>query len=974
MDFAIALRTALASQSLFELSDSVILLPTRRGARALIDAFVDTSPGGRASLLPRIKALGDVEEDEFIVFEGDAADEIDLPPAISASQRRLALAKLVAEKDKVFFDGQRHWAGAIAAADELGKLLDSLYTEEIDPNALENIVPDALAAHWRHSLSFLSIVTESWPTYLAECGLIDPAERRVKLIDRQTQRWRQKPPQTPVIVAGTTGSAPAVARMMKVVANMPLGCVVLPGLDLASAPRVWDAIDEPHPQSGLKALLSSLELPREDIAPWPQAAAGDSNIDDRTALITVALRPAGASDDWRNWAKKAVTDDGALTRALTNVEIVEAPDEDREAAAIALKLRAAIEDKDLTAMLVTPDRDLARRVSLKMRRWGVAMDDSAGVPFANTPCGTYLRLTAQWLMDISNPVSLMALLDHALFGGGLADAQKSKSRTAFDSALRGLKPNRGIAGLATKLSGYKYFDDDGKALLEIIETIIKDWPGDKSSFAQRFDAHLTISERLAATADEDGAMRLWRGEDGEAGANLLAQFQDGLAQITHDQPQEYAEIFSRLIAGEVVRKRAPAHPRLSILGPLEARLQPAGLVILGGLNEGIWPRDAAIDPFLSRPMRQALGLPSPERRIGLSAHDFSQLTAAPAVMMTRAVRSSGKPAKPSRWIVRLKNILSGANALSTIDRTHAYEKLADALDEPLKPVWIKAPQPKPPLNARPVDFYVTQIEKLMRDPYAIYARHVLRLRKMDRLDEAFESRHMGNLFHAILHDYAAAPLPDLHKQRVEVLNALLDQRGEGFGLTKDHRAFWSRPAQDAFDWLVRWDRTRRKTGSPIVLEESGKWTFSIGGCSYSLAARADRIDQSHDSGAFIIDYKTGTPPSLAQAKSINPQLPLTGLIVEGGGFEKLGPAPVNGFEYVRILRRSSAKANDTTVDGAEAKSIVDATRERLFNLLAHYQDPNTAYLSQPRPQFVDDYGDYDHLARRRERNAMGGGE
>ena len=334
-------------------------------------------------------------------------------------------------------------------------------------------------------------------------------------------------------------------------------------------------------------------------------------------------------------------------------------------------------------------------------------------------------------------------------------------------------------------------------------------------------------------------------------------------------------------------------------------------------------------------MRLALGLPSPERRIGLSAHDFSQLTAAPAVMMTRAVRSSGKPAKPSRWIVRLKNILSGADALSTIDRTYAYGILADALDEPLNTVWIKAPQPKPPITARPVDFYVTQIEKLMRDPYAIYARHMLRLRKMDRLDESFESRHMGNLLHAILCDYAAAPLPDAHKQRIDLLCALLDERGESFGLTKDHRAFWSRPAQEAFDWMVRWDRTRRETGSPTILEGSGKWAFPIGEYTFSLAARADRIDQSQDGGAFIIDYKTGTPPSLAQAKSINPQLPLTGLIIEGGGFEKLGPAPIDGFEYVRILRRSAAKTNDTTVEGAEAKSIVDATRERLFNLLAH---------------------------------------
>ncbi len=971
-DFTLALRTALADQRHFNVSDSTIFLPTRRATRALTNAFIKTAPGGRASLLPRIRALGDVDEDEFIIFDGDAADEIELPPAISTSQRRLALAKLVAQKDKIFFDGQRRWAGAIAAADELGKLLDSLYTEEVNACALEHIVPEALAAHWRHSLNFLSIITESWPAYLAECDLMDPAERRVKLIDRQTQRWRQAPPQNPVIVAGTTGSTPAVARMMKVVSNLPMGCVVLPGLDVAASQRIWDAVDEPHPQSGLKALLTALELSRSDVAPWPQTTKVDQTVDDRASLISVALRPADASDDWRNWA--AAAEGGGVVEALSNVEFVEAADEDREAAAIALKMRATIEDNKKTAMLVTPDRDLARRVSMKMRRWDVAIDDSAGVPFANTPCGTYLRLTAQWLMDIANPVSLMALMDHSLFGGALSSQQKQNAVAAFDAALRGLKPARGIAGLRKKISESKVSNDDVNALLEDIAQIINDWPNEPASFVQRFAAHLTIAENLAATAEAKGPSRLWRGEDGEAGASLLAQFQDGLAQITHDQSEDYAEIFTRLIAGAVVRRQAPAHPRLFILGPLEARLQTTDLVILGGLNEGVWPREAAIDPFLSRPMRQALGLPSPERRIGLAAHDFAQLSAAPAVMMTRAARSGGKPAKPSRWIVRLKNILNGAKALTVIDRTSTYEKLADALDEPAAPIWISAPRPTPPLRSRPTDFYVTQIEKLLRDPYAIYARYILRLRKMDHLDEPFDNRHLGNLFHAVLHDYAAASPPASHADRITALTALYEHRGESFGLTKDHRAFWNRAAQDAFDWLAHWDAAHREIGDPVVLEETGKWKFTNGGRAFSLAARADRIDQHRDGAAYVIDYKTGSTPSLAQTKTINPQLPLTGMIIENGGFRKLGPAPVCGFEYVRVLRRSASKTVDTIVEGADAQSIIATIRERLFELLNHYDNPDTAYLSQPRPQFVDDYGDYNHLARRRERNATGGDE
>ncbi len=972
--FAQTLRASITAKKDVALPDVVIFLPTRRAVRALSDAFVETSPGGQASLLPRVRALGDVDEDELIAFDGAAEDEIDLPPAISLSQRRLALAKLVAEKDKPFFDGQRRWAGAIAAADELGKLLDSLYTEEIDAAGLQSIVPETLAAHWRHSLEFLSIITERWPAYLRECGLMDPADRRVKLIDRQEARWRRDPPQTPVIVAGTTGSTPAVARMMKTVADLPMGCVLLPGLDLQSPARIWDAVDEPHPQNGLKQLLTALGISREAILEWPGGDVRNQKTEDRAALIAVALRPAGASEEWRDWTAAAHKRGADLQAALSGVELVEAPDEDREAAAIALKMRATLEEKHKRAMLVTPDRDLARRVSLKMRRWGVAVDDSAGVPFANSACGAFLRLSAEWLADIADPARLMSVLDHPLFGGGLGDAERRRAVAQFDAALRGLRPGPGIAGLTEKIMAKRNRRPETEALLQTLADNAAYWRDAPQTFAGRFNTHIAIAENLAATAREDGATRLWRGEDGEAGAGLLAQLQDGLGHIVHDLPEDYPEIFTRLIANAVVRRRAPAHPRLFILGPLEARLQTADIVILGGLNEGVWPRDAAIDPFLSRPMRMALGLPSPEQRIGLAAHDFAQLSAAPAVMLTRAVRADGKPAKPSRWIIRLKNILAGANALAPIYRSQDYDALAARLDALGEMIKIGAPKPTPPIDARPTDFFVTQIEKLLRDPYGIYAKRILRLRKMEALNEPFDNRHAGNLFHQIFHDYAAAPAPPTHAERIRALDALFEKHAFAFGLSNDHKAFWRQPARDAFDWLARWDDNRRKAGTPVILEGQGVWAFAVGARRFTLNARADRIDKLHDGAAFIIDYKTGTPPTLRQTKTISPQLPLTGVIVKEGGYEELGAAPVSGFEYVRALRRSASGANDTTVAGADAEALIDQAEERLRNLLAQYDDPDTAYLSQPRPQFVDDFGDYDHLARRRERNAMGGEE
>ena len=954
------------------LADALVYLPTRRAVRGFLDAFVDTAPNGRASLLPRVRALGDAEEDAFAAFDGDASSEAALPPVISASERRLALARMIAEKDKAFFDGQRDWAGAVAAADELGKLLDSLYTEEVDPALFETLAPDALADHWRRNLEFLTIVTEAWPAYLAARERMDPAERRIALIERQAAAWRKRPPQTPVIVAGTTGSTPAVARMMKTVATLPMGAVVLPGLDTGAPRHVWEAIDEPHPQSGLKQLLSTLSIARGNVSPLPSEKPHSAKIAARTDLLTMALRPAGASDDWRGWAEAARADSDALDDALDGVELVEAADEEFEAAAIALKMREAVENSPQTAMLVTPDRDLARRVSMKMRRWVVAVDDSGGVPFSNAPCGTFLRLTAAWLAEIADPVALMAVLDHPLFGGGMRHVERRNAVMAFDKALRGLRPKPGLQGLTQKLESDPHFSDDGGALLAKISALTAQWPGADASFAARFQAHLAISEALAETDDPEPG-RLWRGEDGAAGAELLAQLQDGLGHIVHDRARDYPAIFTRLVSGAIVRRRNDAHPRLSILGPLEARLQTADVVILGGLNEGVWPRDAAIDPFLSRPMRAALGLPSPERRIGLAAHDFVQLSAAPRLMLTRSARAGGKPAKPSRWIVRLKNILKGADALAAIERDAHYEDLARRLDAPERVTPVTAPCPRPPLEARPAAFYVTRIEKLMRDPYAIYARAILRLKKLDALNEPFGARHAGELFHKALQEYAETP-PPTHAARIAAMGALIEKHAEEYGLTADHRAFWKSRIDAALDWLAQWDADRRAEGSPAVIEGDGAWTFSLDERDYTLSARADRIDKLHDGAAYVIDYKTGAPPSLKQQATFSPQLPLTALIAAHGGFAELGAAPVAGFEYLRIIGRGKSSADTVSATGAEAEMLAENAHEGLVALLRHFSDPTTPYPSQPRAQYQDAYGDYDHLARRRERNAQGAEE
>ena len=624
----------------------------------------------------------------------------------------------------------------------------------------------------------------------------------------------------------------------------------------------------------------------------------------------------------------------------------------------------------MRVMLVTPDRDLARRVSTKLRRWEMIVDDSGGIPFANSPCGTYLRLVARWLTNTSDAVALMAMLRHPLFGGGMKNKDRIKAVNALDLALRGLQPQSGVKGLKEKVSRDNRRAKTAAPLVEALSIALAQWPESNASFSDRYETHLRIAEQLASTSEEPGAKRLWRGEDGETGAESLSQIAPSASAISSDIAEDYPDIFDQLVAGATVRRHGAAHPRVAILGPLEARLQQADLVILGGLNEGVWPRDAAIDPFLSRPMRSIAGLPSPEQRIGLAAHDFAQLTAAPAVTLTRATRVGGKPAKPSRWIVRLKNILAGANALDTINKTHHYQSLARKLDQPGKQIEIQAPCPRPPVETRPKKFFVTRIEKLLRDPYAIYARSILRLQPLENLNEAFGNRHMGNLMHKVFEEYAKAEPPATTELQITKLHAIYAQHSLEYGLNETIAPFWQERVAAAFEWFTHWDAERRRQGEPIVIEGKGRRTFPIDGYEFELAAKADRIDRLENGGAYIIDYKTGLVPSLRQQGKFSPQLPLTGVITRLGGFELLGAGPVHGLAYLRTLGRKG-KNDDVIFLDDEASQAVDEAEAGFVALMRHFLDPMTPYVSQPRPQYMDDFGDYDHLARRRERGARG---
>ena len=941
----------------FALSDARILLPTRRAVRSLREAFLRLN-GGKPTLLPIMTPIGDVDEEELQFYEGIFPEsEAKLPPAIPELRRRLLLSELILHKGLSLRSGASPPSPDQAAylAAELARFLDRVETERLSFEGLAALVPEDYAAHWQETLAFLQILTEHWPAILAEEGCIDPAARRNRLLEAQAAAWQRVPPKTPILAAGSTGSIPATTDLLKVIANLPRGRLILPGLDRHMDAESWEAMDFTHPQFGLKQLLDGLGIARKHVRDWPGHGASESP-PVRAELISELMRPAETTHHWHRLKSD-------FTAALKDVLRVECQDPTEEAGAIALLLRRALEETDVRAALVTPDRNLARRVAAELRRWEIEVDDSGGTPLDATPPGTFLRLTVRLMMEKMAPVALLACFKHPLAAGGLNPARfRTLTRRLERAILRGPRPAPGFEGLKRALKGAKQKETDAlEAWLLETEAAAKAFASAMARRSARLtdllDLHVAFSEALAATPEDTAGRRLWADEAGEALADFIADLRQAARGFPQVPPAAYGALFESLLSGHVVRPHLGQHPRISILGPLEARLQHADLMILGGLNEGTWPPETQPDPWMSRPMRTAFGLPLPERRIGLSAHDFAQSLAAPRVVLTRASRVDGTPTVPSRWLLRMESIAGSGDTVEAKDLLRWRE----FLHQPSAIHPISPPEPRPSLTARPHQLSVTAIETWMRDPYAIYARHVLKLKPLDPIDADPGAADRGRFIHAALDRFVRACPDGLPK---DALERLLKIGRKEFGAALSYpgvAAFWWPRFVRIADWFVDMERHRRERIFGSETEANGALTLAGPGGDFTLSAAADRIDRIVDGGLSIIDYKTGALPKVEDMKAgLSPQLALEAVIAEAGGFKGVSGETVRKLLYFQL---SGGAPPGMVRASKDPDALVAEAREGLRRLIDAFEDPDVPYLSEPRPDAAPAYSAYEHLAR-----------
>lgn len=1026
------------------LADATIFVPTRRAARALRSQFCDLIGSGSA-ILPVIRPLGEMDEDAGY-FDETSPQTLSQAPPIGRTDMLLELAQLILAWKRALphsvsaLHGDKPLVTPVGPADAvwlaraLSDLIVEMESEERPWAMLDEIDPGDHAEWWQLTLEFLKIARDFWPARLEERGLTSPGFNRNATLKAIARRLETHPPPGPVIMAGSTGTLPATANLIATVLNMEKGAVVLPGLDRSMRQEHWQPLDlaiaaararslsptridkslhqrdthDPtlpgHPQYGLSLLLDRLRVGREEARPLGHA---EPFIALRNRIVSSAFLPAEGTADWPDLHAQFTADE--IVSAFATVTLIETENEREEAQAIALAIRRSLldgeasRDREIQVALITPDRNLARRVTLALARFGIEANDSGGRLLETAPQATLLALIHETIIAPGDPVTLLSLLKHPLARFGLDAKTLAEGVNAIERiALRGGTGEVDVSTLTTLLETriesaqqdrhapewLRRIDEPARMLArdlaERMERAVEPLVG--FPFRIVGDAHerqvsgrLPLADWAAATArvleavaiDADGSLDALWGD--EAGENLARLIGDVIAAPATPavNGEEWVSLFPALLAGELVKPRAASHASVFIWGTLEARLQQVDTVILAGLNEDTWPQLGRDDPFLSRGMRQTIGLEPPERRIGQAAHDLQMALGTKNVILSRAGREGSAPTVASRWLQRLTAFLGEKASENLRSRGNDILALAAALDDGEPRKSAERPEPRPPAERQPDRYSFSEVKTLRRDPYAIYARRILRLDPFPPLiaDPSFGER--GTLYHDILDAFFREPanLDRPLKDATAQLMALADLHFKRANIPLHIAALWRPRFEKVAHQLIDWEKSRE---TPVHLRKcEAAASYHFADIGITLTGRADRIDMLDEKTAVIIDYKTGTDPSAKQARSLlDPQLALEAAVLSRGGFRDLPALKPHSLCYIRLrpgdgfkVEKVEKPASDE--DGSIAAACLGERSLTLMGkLVTHLREGRNGFASRLIPVSARHFGnDYDHLAR-----------
>lgn len=952
-----------------DLSKLLILLPNRRSCRSLREAFL-SSTQGKPLLLPQIQPIGDV--DEQVLWLDAYMPQTQVPAPVAPLKREMLLTQLLMQQKKSKHGKKAiHGLGleqAASLAGDLAFLLDEVAYEGLSFSQLSAIVPEDHSDHWQETLQFLEVISVRWPNILEQEGGIDAADYRMRMLKAVSEIWSNTPPSMPVIAVGIHSTLPPVVSLLKTIAHLPQGHVILPGLDHEIPASQWDALTPTHPQFSLKWMLEYMEIPRTSVAPLDAVSTPRS--DARSTVLNTLLQPATATAQWSQAALP-------IEEGFKNVHVLELQTQQEEAKAVSVLLRETLNTPNKTAALITPNRQLARMVAAQLRRFEIAVDDSGGAPLARQPEACFLRLIAQCAADNATPASLLSMLRHPLAAAGISPIMCDHVSEEIElKLLRGLRLPEGLAALVAAAD--EAVQQKKSHLREQARDMLHDLAHHAKAFfelmqqeeAQSLEAimraHITCAQWLASSEALSGEQRLWHGDSAQQLASIMADVIEHAKLLPAVIPTEYPAFLDMILARSMYRPRYGSHPRIHIYGAMEAQLQQYDCVILSSMNEGDWPATTSADPWMSRPMRAAFGLPEHERQIGRSAHDVMCFANAPEVYFTRAHKVENSPTIASRWLVRLHTLLSGLNPdlrdqIYDATRINSALQWLDTPDEHIDA--IQQPKPVPPISARPKAFSVSAVDRWNIDPYAYYAQYILKLRALDPLDMEPGNAHFGQLVHHALelftihrnHAWPKNPEDDMREAGKEAFAPMIDRLAVS--------SFWWPRFNAMIPWLCQNERRISAKNGKSFAEVQGYWSYNYNGVDYSLGGRIDRLE-TNGAHVSVIDYKTGSLPTKKDLKNgVANQMPLLGLICNLGSLEH--EAIPKSEHKTQALEYWKLAGTDDKCAVLEVDNVYIQTAQlRLEGLIQEYSSESKAYIA---PHYsAQRYNDYEHLTRRHE--------
>jgi len=977
-----------------KLADYTILVPDHDTAAALRQALMEQLQG-KPNIMPHIDTPGDMDDEHLSLQISDSAalsqELMNIPPAVTRLQRQLVLAEEILKIPGMASSPQK----AIKLGGELGKFLDDVQRYNVKLADIEQFVPAEFKDQWSKTAEFLKIITETWPRKLKEMGRIDPEEHKNAIIRIRAEYWQQKKPARPVIAVGFNDYSPAISTLLQAVHALPQGKIILQGVDLGLDQKSWDILTPVHPQYAPKQILSALGVERTKVQEWhAQPLAADHFVRapnlprtnrERQKLLRDAMLPAGTTAGWAVEKPSLAHTPAIGVHALSGMDLITCTSQQEEASVIALKMRESLEMPGRKVTLVTADRSLARRVSARLRNWQIDVRDDAGTSLSDTSAGTFLLATAAMAAEEWAPIPMLEALKHpfATLGGNKEDFRRQVSDLE-NMILHGPRPDVGASGVKSSLTAafnhaarYPRVDQTPEQLkaskkeLEIfvaaIEKAGKNFFDKMSSktpvpFSEILDEHIRFAETLARDDKTSGAEKLWSEEDGVKAARFLTNLREVAASVPEVTGQDYVGVLQGLMRDVTVHTTVTSHPTLRITTPEKARLMKSDIIILGGINDGILPRPAEENPWLSPDMIRALGLPAPEAGIGLAAHSFVQMVSNPNVLLTRAMRSGDAPTVASPFLTRMLMVLRGAGLEKNIEKKTRLLDIHVAMHTPAQVIPIDPPLVTPPVDKRPRKLPVTAVEALMRDPYSIYVKYILNIRQKAPLDASPSVAERGTFTHdaldAFIKKYPDELPPNAEEELLKIGRETFKNRMENPAV----RAFWWPRFERIAKWFVTFENERRHVSKTLGTEVQGKLEIDTGDGIFTLTAIADRIDRDANDQLMMIDYKTGSVPSQKSvALGFSPQLTLEALIAFTGGFDGIDAEDVGKLQYWKLS--GGQRAAEVTEVRGEIGDLVTEARQGIERLIKAFNHASTPYLVTPRPEWAPRYNNVRHLSR-----------